>query len=138
MTQQSNLERIGIDERALELSRSTTGYDESTPYNASHPNAIADGDEKGKGTGVSMGHLSIPTTKGTHATSTVMGRTTDTTNGGGKYDIDGTKGVTGAFQGDAGRNYLLGGGINPYNKLNEYGPNAIDTSKAIPGQYWVK
>ena len=134
MAQQSNLERIGIDERALELSRSTTGYDENTPYNDSHPNALADGDEKGKGTGISMGVLDIPVTKGTYATATEKGRTLNTNNGGGKYDIDGY----GALTGKSGRDYLLGSGLNPYNKTNEYGPNAIDTSKAIPGQYWVK
>ena len=138
MAQQSNLERIGIDERTQEFIRSPYKYDENNPYNASHPDALADGDEKGKGTAQPMGHLTIPTVKGTHATATVMGRTTDTNNGGGKYDTDGTKGVPGAFQGDAGRNYLMGGTINPYNKQNEYGPQSVDTSKPVPGQYWVK
>ena len=140
MAKQSELERISIDERTTEFLKSPYNYNEQTPYSESHPDAIADGDNKGKGTNSSLSHLTIPTTKGTHATATMMGKTVDTdiNNGAGDiYDIDGTKGVNMAFQGDAGRNYLVFGGINPYNAGNEYGPNSVDTTNNITGQYWV-
>ena len=53
-------------------------------------------------------------------------------------DIDGTKGVDKAFQGDAGRNYLMFGGMNPYNAGNEYGQGSVDTTNNVQGQYWVE
>jgi hypothetical protein len=141
MAKQSELERIAIDERTNEFVKSPYSYDEQTPYSAAHPDALADGDNKGKGTNTSLTHLNIPTEKGTHATSTMMGITVDTdiNNGAGNvYDTDGTKGVDKAFQGDAGRNYLAFGGMNPYNANNEYGPNSVDTTNNTPGQYWVE
>ena len=70
-----------------------------------------------------------------------MGTTvnTDINSGAGNvYDIDGTKGVDKAFQGDAGRNYLMFGGMNPYNAGNEYGPGSVDTTNNVQGQYWVE
>jgi len=140
MAKQSELERIAIDERTNEFIKSPYTYDEKTPYSDAHPDALADGDNKGKGTGTSLSYLSIPTTKGTYTTSTMMGTTvnTDINSGAGNvYDIDGTKGVDKAFQGDAGRNYLVFGGMNPYNTSNEYGPGSVDTTTSVPGQYWV-
>ena len=138
MAKQSELERIANDERTQEFIKSPYTYDEQTPYSASHPDALADGDEKGKGTNTPSTHLSIPTTKGTYNTSTMMGTTVNTSNGGNIYDTDGTKGVNKAFQGDAGRKYLAFGGINPYNENNEYGPQSVDTTNSVPGQYWVQ
>lgn len=142
MAKQSELERIAIDERTSEFIKSPYTYDEKTPYSDAHPDALADGDNKGKGTGTSLSHLTIPTKKGTHAsTQGKLGTTVNTdvkSGAGNSYDIDGTKGVDKAFQGDAGRNYLLFGGINPYNAGNEYGPESVDTSTSVPGQYWVE
>lgn len=142
MAKQSNLERIGIDERAQELIKSPYTYNEENKYEASHPDALADGDAKGKGTGTPMSFLSIPTEKKRHDDPQTYGETlnTDIDNGAGNsYDKDGTKGVDKAFQGDAGRNYLIGTShLNPYGPENEYGKDSVDTSKNIVGQYWVK
>ena len=142
MARQSNLERIGIDEREREFIASPYKYDEQNPYSATHPDALSDGDTKGKGSGKSMSALSIPTVKGTHkSTKGTFGVTIDTdidSKIGGKYDIEGTKGVSGAFQGDAGRDFLVGGGLNMYSEKNEYGQESVDTTKNITGQYWVK
>jgi hypothetical protein len=140
MAKQSNLENIAIQERTEELIHSSFDYNEENQYNASHKDALADGDKKGKGTGDSLSALSIPGTKGTHATSTKMGIAVNTdTSAGNLYDTDGTKGVQGAFQGDAGRKYLMSGSLNLYTPNNEYGVNSIDTSANVAaGQYTVK
>lgn len=142
MAKQSNLEKIGIDEREQEFIKSPYSYNEETPYSATHPDALADGDSKGKGTGTPMTHLSLQDLKkGRYDEFRGWGETlnTDITNGaGGEYDIEGTKGVNGAFQGDSGRNYLAFGAVNAYNAGNEYGKESVDTSKDVPGQYWVE
>ena len=139
MAKQSNLENLANEERQREFVKSPYVYSETDPYSAEHPDALADGDAKGKGTGESLSHLNIPEKKGTHATATMMGITVNTTDkAGGLYDVEGTQGVQGAFQGDAGRKYLLYGGMNLYNPENEYGQESVDTSSNIPGQFWVK
>ena len=145
MAKQSELEKIGIDERTNEFIKSPYTYNEETPYSDAHPDALADGDKKGKGTNTSLSHLSIPSKKGTHkSTQGVLGTTvnTDIKSGAGNiYDIEGTKGQPNtdkAFQGDAGRNYLVFGGINIYNANNEYGSGSVDTTTNTPGQYWVE
>lgn len=142
MAKQSNLERIGIDERTQEFIKSPYSYDEQTPYSSTHPDALADGDAKGKGTGTPLTHLSLKDLKkGRYDDFRGWGETvnTDINNGaGGKYDVDGTKGVDKAFQGDAGRNYLVFGGINEYNSNNEYGKESVDTTNNVAGQYWVE
>ena len=139
MAEQSNLERIGIEERLSEFAKSPYNYSEETPYSKNHPDAISDGDEKGKGTGVDMGVLDIPAEKGTHATATKMGITMNTEAGGGKYDVEGTKGVQGAFQGNAGRNWLIGSSdLNRYKPGKEYGQDSVDINREIKGQYWVE
>ena len=53
MTQQSELEKIAIDERTNEFIKSPYTYNEQTPYSAAHPDALADGDNKCKGTNTS-------------------------------------------------------------------------------------
>ena len=142
MAKQSDLERIGISEREQEFVKSPYTYDEQTPYSATHPDALADGDSKGKGTGTPLTHLSLQNlNKGRYDEFRGWGETvnTDINNGAGNsYDIEGTKGVDKAFQGDAGRNYLAFGAVNLYNAGNEYGKESVDTSNAVPGQYWVE
>ena len=138
MATQSNLERIAIDERKEELIRSPFDYNENNKYEAGHKNATADGDAKGKGTGIPLGTAELSHHKDTHKTAHIDYSTMDTTSAaGGKYDTDGTQGVQGAFQGDAGRKYLSS--INLYDENNEYGTNSVDTSaNRAEGQYWVE
>ena len=138
MAQQSNLERIGIDEREHEFIKSPYTYNEETPYSASHPDAQSDGDVRGKGTDTPLTVLDIPTEKLRHDDPQPYGETVNTDAGGGLYDVAGTKGVQGAFQGDAGRNYLLTSHLNVYNKNSEYGKDSVDTSNNVPGQYWIQ
>lgn len=142
MAQQSNLERIGIDEREQEFIKSPYTYNEENPYNEAHPDARADGDKKGKGTGTPMSVLNIPTQKVRHDTPQAWGETLDTDidNGAGNsYDHDGAKGVQGAFQGDAGRTYLTQTSkLNPYGPGHEYGKDSVDTTNNVVGQYWVE
>ena len=140
MAKQSNLERIGIDERMDEFAKSPYTYSEQNQYSKDHPDALGtDENEKGKGTDVPLGVLDIPTKKLRYDDPQTNGITVNTNAGGGKYDVEGTKGVQGAFQGDAGRNYLIGTSkLNPYSPANEYGKDSVDTNNNIVGQYWVK
>ena len=43
----SKLEDISVSFRKREITRNT--YDQNNEFNGSHPNALSDGDEKGKG-----------------------------------------------------------------------------------------
>lgn len=142
MAKQSELEIIANDERTKEFVKSPYTYNEATPYSDAHPDALADGDSKGKGTGTPSTYLSLNgVSKGKHDDFKGWGITVNTdvdSGAGNSYDINGTKGVDKAFQGDSGRNYLSLGGINAYNPNNEYGPGSVDTTKSVSGQYWVQ
>jgi len=157
MAKQSELERVSIQERLDELmpnvlhggkhgSPSDDAYrpkeftgDDKSEYSADNTNAIGNGDAYGKGTQTSMGVLGIPSTKLDYKNKQ-YGKTTETTKGGGDYDINGTQGIEGAFQGDAGRKYLTEtSNLNLYSPLNEYGEGSVDTTiNREQGQYIVK
>ena len=55
------------------------------------------------------------------------------TEAGGSYDIYGAKGVEGAFQGDAGREFVKR--INFYNPENSYGKDSVVIDTSVNGQY---
>lgn len=105
---QTNLEKKGIEARnTAEINRTYSVKDE---YSVLHPNAISNGDEKGKGTGVGGHTHTIP---GQSTLTSIDYSNLDTLNGGGKSDIEK-------------RNFLKN--ISKYNENNQYGAHLIDTS----------
>ena len=126
MAQQSNLERLGIDERNRELINNE--YSKNNEYSENNPDALgpnspnASGEEKGKGTGTSLGYLALTPNKDPH--SPINYGTVITDRGGSAVDINV-------------RNLHFN--RNLYSDENEYGINSIDTSKNIAdGQYVVR
>lgn len=114
---QTCLEKRGIDARQEQIIRND--YNRNDVYSETHPNALSNGDVKGKGTG-SGGHLfSIPDC---NKPSTINYSNFNTDGGGGLYDIEGRNGV-------GGRNFLMN--ISKYNKENQYGAHLIDTSANV-------
>ena len=80
---QTCLEARGMEERHNEIVRSD--YNLNNAYSSTHPNAISDGDVKGKGT-QHGGHTHfLPDC--TKPTTTIDYSNFDTFNGGGCYDI---------------------------------------------------
>lgn len=112
---QTCLEKRGIPARASALTRND--YNINDEYSNTHPNALSDGDVKGKGTG-NGGHThSVPNC---NLPSTMINYSNfDTDGGGGLYDIEGRNEI-------GGRNRLMT--ISIYNKENQYGPALVDTS----------
>ena len=119
MIQQTNLERLSMDERHNELIRAEYTAD-NNEYSVSHPDALtpdspnASGKEKGKGTGTPMGYNTLPETKNTN--SPINYSTINTGNGGGTVDI---KKRNEAFV------------KNLFSATNEYSKNSVDTSANI-------
>lgn len=122
---QSCLEKRGIDERNAELVRSD--YGSTNEYNASHKDAVSDGDAQGKGTNHG-GHTHwLPDC--TKPVGYINRSNFDTTDGGGLYDIKGRNGI-------GGREKALASSM--YNEEYQYGANLIDTSLNInEGQFIV-
>lgn len=125
MAAQSELERIGIDERHNELGHAD--YNPSNAYSETHPDALgpdtpnANGDETGKGTGVSMTYSIPSTTK--NPNSPISYRNMITDKGGSAVDINA-------------RNIQQG--INLYGPNNSYGIGSVDTSANVAeGQYTI-
>lgn len=125
---QTCLERIGIDKRPVELNRND--YQSYNEYSVTHPNALSDGDMKGKGTGHG-GHThylpdcnkAVMTDYG-HFNSPIDYSNFDTDNGGGLHDIEGREHI--AF---SGRNRLTG--INNYSAISQYGRQSVTTDLNI-------
>lgn len=114
---QTCLEVKGIEARNEALVRND--YNRNDEYSSRHPNALSDGDVKGKGTGHG-GHVhSVPDCK---KPSAIDYSQFDTTNGGGQYDIEGRNGV-------GGRTFLQN--ISLYNENFEYGAHLVDTSANV-------
>lgn len=124
---QTCLEISGINEREQEVVRSI--YNKEDQYSSVHPNAISDGDEKGKGTGHG-GHLAwLPKCDGT-VSNAINYSNFDTTNGGGLYDIKGRNDI-------GGRERAIASQL--YNSENPYGSNLVNTEENISlGQYYNK
>ena len=124
---QSRLEAAGIRERGDEIVRQT--YNIEDEYSAIHPNAISDGDVKGKGTGGGTAGAWLPDHSG-EASNAINYSNFDTTNGGGLYDIKGRNDIGGREKAMA--NQL-------YNSENQYGANLINTEENIAqGQFYNK
>lgn len=123
---QTCLEKAGMTERHEEITRSD--YNIENPYTATHPNAVSDGDAKGKGT-LHGGHTHwLPSCNGV-ANNRINYSNFDSENGGGCYDIEGRNGISG-------RKRALASSL--YNKEAQYGAKLVDTSANVAeGQYFV-
>ena len=122
---QTCLEKRGMDERHIEISRSD--YNIENQYNSSHPDALSNGDPQGKGTGHGGHGDWLPDC--TKPTNMIDYSNFDTENGGGSYDIDGRNGIGGRIRSLA---------RSMYNKENMYGSNLVNTEQnIIDGQYYV-
>ena len=131
---QSRLDREGIEYRSTRIPGKNKYMDVINPYDENSDDARHHDDENhphGKGTGRAMGYAikdeSAPKTHFNYANVDTRSEA------GGSYDIYGTKGVEGAFQGDAGRNFLKQ--INEYSPENAYGKDSVTIDTSVRGQY---
>ena len=121
---QTCLEKRGMEERQQEITRSD--YNIENQYSVTHKDAISDGDAQGKGTGHGGHTHFLPDC--TKPTTTIDYSNFDTENGGGYYDIEGRNGISGRKRAMA---------TSLYNKEEQYGPTAVDTSANVAdGQYY--
>lgn len=124
---QTCLEKAGIQERSEEMVRSI--YTPEDQYSATHPNAVSDGDVKGKGTKHGGHGAWLPSCDGV-ASNAINYSNFDTFNGGGKYDIEGRNDI-------GGRNKAMASQL--YGPEHPYGVNLINTEENIAqGQFYVK
>lgn len=123
---QTCLEARGIEERHNEIVRNDYSIDNQ--YGPTHPNALSDGDPKGKGTG-SGGHSHfLPDC--TKPTNAIDYSNFETQRGGGQYDIEGRNGI-------GGRNRAIVNSL--YSAENPYGLGLVDTIENVnEGQYYMK
>ena len=133
-TKQSRLDKEGIEYRSVRIPGKNKYIDEVNPYDGNNDSAMHHDDDAhphGKGTGKEMTYAIRDTSKPkTHFNYSNVDTRTEA---GGSYDIYGAKGVAGAFQGDAGRNFLKR--INFYSPENEYGLDSVDIDTSVKGQY---
>jgi hypothetical protein len=120
---QTCLEARGIEERTNEIVRND--YTKDNEYGPTHPNALSDGDPKGKGTG-HQGHTHfLPDC--TKPTNAIDYSNFDTSHGGGLYDIKGRNGI-------GGREAAIVNSL--YNADYQYGLSLVDTTQNVNlGQY---
>lgn len=125
---QSCLEVKGIERRQEELVRND--YTREEEYNATHPDAISDGDPQGKGSGYGGHTHYVPDCTKPESLIDYSNFDTHSTNIGGSYDINGRNGV-------GGRNFLKA--ISVYNEEHQYGLNSVDTTMNVQdGQIVVR
>lgn len=138
MAEQKRLEKIAIELRHnTPYINNDYSKEDGKVYSDQHPDAKSNGTPLGKGTGVEM-DFSVPGSTESRAISTKNLITTESPNQtvGGYYDIYGTEGVTGAFQGKSGRKWA--NTLNLYSVENEYSADSVDTSaNLMEGQYRV-
>lgn len=131
---QSRLDREGIEYRSTRIPGKNKYMDVINPYDENSDDARHHDDDKhphGKGTGRAMGYaIKDESAPKTHFNYTNVDTRSEA---GGSYDIYGTKGVEGAFQGDAGRNFLKQ--INEYSPENAYGKDSVTIDTSVRGQY---
>jgi hypothetical protein len=131
---QSRLDKEGIEYRSTRIPGKNKYIDEINPYDENSDDARHHDDPNhpwGKGTGKSMGYAVRDLTKPkTHFNYSNVDTRTEA---GGSYDIYGTKGVEGAFQGDAGRDYAKK--LNIYSPENAYGKDSVNIDESVRGQY---
>ena len=138
---QTCLENVGITHRPILLNKNE--YSKTEIYDVNHPNALATGDARGKGTAHGGHTHSIPDCKtaqyiGEHFQSDILQQIDtfpdsgpNSTGGGDCIDVGGLKGVS-----PTGRNRLLG--INMFNYETQYDSNYVNTSKNVEdGQFVV-
>lgn len=113
---QSCLEKSGIEERNTEIIRND--YNKNEEYSAIHPNAISDGDIKGKGTKHGGHSHYLPDCS--KPTGQIDYSNFDTTQGGGLYDIEGRNDV-------GGRKKAMASSL--YNQDYQYGAHLVNTEK---------
>jgi hypothetical protein len=122
---QTCLEKRGMDERGEEIKRSD--YSAENPYGPTHPDAISDGDPKGKGTGHGGHNDWLPDC--TKPTNMIDYSNFDTFDGGGEYDIYGRNDVGGREKSVA---------RSMYNYERPYGADLVNTIQNVAdGQYYV-
>lgn len=123
---QTQLEKDGISARQDLVVNNT--YNKNNEYNEMHKNALADGDEHGKGTG-SGGYVYVAPKSGDRSIRYSGGLDTSD-KAGSIYDKEGRNGI-------GGRTRLTM--MNIYGPENEYGPNMVDTSANVAdGQIVIK
>ena len=120
---QSCLEKHGIEERNEEIVRND--YNIEDQYSAVHPDALSDGDSKGKGSGHG-GHTHWTPYCSDNASKNMIDYknfdTSPSSNIGDCYDINGRNGIGGR---------LFAMNINKYNSEYQYGPNLINTEENV-------
>ena len=131
MSKQTCLEKFGINERQNETLRSD--YNINDQYGSTHPNAISNGDPKGKGTGGGSHTHWLPSCDGGIPSNMINYSNFSTSpeeNIGGLYDIEGRDDIPG-------RKVQMARSL--YNYENGYGANLVDTSENVAqGQYIMK
>ena len=120
---QSCLEKRGIEERHEEIVRND--YTRDNQYSSTHPNALATGDEKGKGTGHGGHTYFLPNCNGPMGVFDYSNFDTNPASGaGGKTDNE-TRKVAMAR--------------SVFNAENAYSAKIVDTTKNVrEGQYVMK
>lgn len=130
---QSRLDKEGKLYRKERIPGKNRYITELNEYDGNNEDALTHDDTEhpwGKGTGKSMGYA----IRNVNAPKTQINYSNvDTSDGGGSYDKNGTKGVDKAFQGDSGRKYLQK--LNEYNKDKEYGKESVDIDSSVRGQF---
>ena len=129
---QTCLENIGLQHRPVLLNKNE--YQKEEEYNDKHPNAIADGDGRGRGTehgghSHSQPDCTVAEYIGEHFQSPINPQIDtsfesgpNSTGGGDCVDVYGLPGSS-----PTGRNRLLG--LNVYDYENEYGMDYVDTHR---------
>lgn len=131
MGKQAPLEIKGFEKRDDLIVRND--YTKNDEYNATHKDAISDGDPQGKGTGhgghthvIPDHNLAMNTTDHVWYSKYNYSQL-DTENGGGQYDIEGRNGI-------GGRNWIKS--ISKFTEEEQYGLDYVDTSLNVAdGQY---
>lgn len=112
---QTCLEQQGMECRNDQIVRNTYGKDNE--YSEIHPNAISDGDDKGKGTG---GNTSTAWVSDCSKPKNYFDYSNFTTNQGGCYsDINGRDGIGGRLKAQV---------SSLYNENFQYGASLVDTA----------
>ena len=143
MAEQSRLENIGITKRDELVTKNDYANNKvGEEYSESHKDALADGDPKGKGSGISMGYaVADPDSFSVDKTgmrsqrinySNLITHESQTRIIGGDYDRNGRSDLS-----RSGRRQLQD--MNKYGDGHEYGADAVDTTQnVLAGQYKVQ
>lgn len=119
----SCLEKVSLEERHEEVVRND--YNRENQYSATHKNALADGDKKGKGTGHKGHTYWLPNCNGTLGVFNYSNFDTAIESGAGNSDDRNARTVAMAR--------------SVYNPQNPYSAQTVDTSgNVMEGQYVMK